>query len=82
MKGTARVFLGVATHHALRTNFNIVTMPTCEVLLRHFGKTMLCTKSICIAYSYLLYTLDYTYASVQPRIQPLHLTLLDCSNVP
>ena len=40
--------------------FNIVTMLTCDVLLRHFGKTMLYTGSICVAYSYLLYTLGIT----------------------
>ena len=31
---------------ALRSDFNIVTMPTCDLLLRHFRKTMLYTISI------------------------------------
>ena len=38
---------------ALRSNFNIVTMPTCDVLLRHYGKTMLYTEV------YALHTLIY-----------------------
>ena len=50
--------------HALRRNINAVTMPMCDVLLRHFSKTMLYTKSIPVAYSYLLYTLDAIIYSV------------------
>ena len=41
--------------HALRRNINIVTMPTCDVLLRRFSKMMLYTESIRVAYSYLYY---------------------------
>ena len=43
--------------YALGRNINTVTMPTCDVLLRHFSKMMLYTESIRVAYSYLLYTL-------------------------
>ena len=43
--------------HALHRNIATVTMPTCDILLRHFSKMMLYTESIRIAYSYLLYTL-------------------------
>ena len=42
-----------------------VTMPTCDVLLRHFSKTMLYTVVYPFAYSYLLYALanihEYIY---------------------
>ena len=48
----------------IRSNFNLVTMPTCDVLLRHFGKTMLYTESIRVAYSYLLYTLGRRYVEL------------------
>ena len=44
--------------HALRkTAHHTVTMPTCDVLLRHFSKMMLYMGSIRVAYTYLLYTL-------------------------
>ena len=45
---------------ALHRNINIVSMPTCDILLYHFSKTMLYTESIRVAYSYLLYTLGTT----------------------
>ena len=47
--------------HALHRTIDTVTMPMCDVLLRHFCKMMLYTESICIAYSYLLYTLVNTH---------------------
>ena len=34
-----------------------VTMPTCDVLLRHFRKMLLYTQGYAVAYSHLLYTL-------------------------
>ena len=43
--------------HALCSNFNTVTMLTCDVLLHHFGKMILYMESIRAAYSYLLDTL-------------------------
>ena len=46
--------------HALHKNNIIVTMPTCDILLRHFCK-MSFTVSICGCNSYLLFTLDRSY---------------------
>ena len=50
--------------HALCRNINTATMPTCDVLLRHFSKMMLYTESIRVAYSYLIFTLAITVKEV------------------
>ena len=45
-----------------------VTMPTCDVLLRHFRKMLLYTQGYAVAYSHLLSTLGLTvYAEVSDR---------------
>ena len=41
-----------------------VTMPTCDVLLRHFGKMLLYTQGYAVAYCHLLSTLGSTLCSV------------------
>ena len=40
-----------------------VTMPTCDVLLRHFGKMLLYTQGYAVAYSHLLSTLAVVQSS-------------------
>ena len=37
-----------------------VTMPTCDVLLRHFRKMLLYTQGYAVAYSHLLSTLGHS----------------------
>ena len=48
-----------------------VTMPTCDVLLRHFGKMLLYTQGYAVAYSHLLSTLDGTTCVAVPRAQSI-----------
>ena len=43
--------------HALRQNISSVTMPTYDVLLRHFRKMLLYMQGYMVAYSHLLPTL-------------------------
>ena len=44
-----------------------VTMPTCDVLLRHFRKMLLYTQGYAVAYSHLLSALDKTYGRVNTQ---------------
>ena len=57
--------------NALCRNIEMVTMSTSDVLLRHFRKALLYTKSIRVAYSYLLYTLAATNAVSECRASVL-----------
>ena len=42
-----------------------VTMPTCDVLLRHFRKMLLYMQGYAVAYSHLLSTLDSAWCATQ-----------------
>ena len=46
----ADLYLSNNSSHPLRNNINIVTMPTRDVLLRHFRKTYLYTKGHDVAH--------------------------------
>ena len=46
---------------ALRQNISSVTMPTCDMLLRHFRKMLLYMQGYVVAYSLLLSTLVDTH---------------------
>ena len=50
------LFADVGKRPLLHKNINVVTMPTCDVLLRHFRKTYLYTQGYAVAQSYLLCT--------------------------
>ena len=49
--------------HCIRI-LSSVTMPTCDVLLRHFRKMLLYTQGYAVAYSHLFSTLGCSYGIV------------------
>ena len=60
--------------HCIRI-LSSITMPTCDVLLRHFRKMLLYTQGYAVAYSHLLSTLagihQYLYLSLSGVINPM-----------
>ena len=52
--------------------------PTCDILLRHFSKMLLHTESICVAYSYLLYTLANSSTLLTAALMKLDCVLHPC----
>ena len=54
-----------------------ITMPTCDVLLRHFRKMLLYMQGYAIAYSHLLSTLDRSHAVLFTNLQSLFYACLE-----
>ena len=47
-----------------------VTMPTWDVLLRHFRKMLLYMQGYVVTYSHLLSTLDFTHCNWPSQVPP------------